>query len=290
VKTIIIAGMLSGGLIGAANASDFQLAPYKDKLFAYPKTLEQSQDGSYQVVDFNKQRDVYGRDEIPLRKAHYKYVNERVRWSRGVKSYKSANGRFKYFTVGKSKGAKITLIWIHGKGGNRRQGVNNWTFGGNFNRLQNLMVNNNGVLVSPDFSDFEHKGAVDIASLMRESKQRSPNGALILACGSMGGRICWQLINNPETSAMMDGMLLLNDFLKSPTAKKGGRPVPIFIGHGTQDVVFPPKVQKAFFDKIRKQNPGYPARFVMFNTGVHGTPIRMVDWRRELNWMLSLKK
>ena len=33
---------------------------------------------------------------------------------------------------------------------------------------------------------------------------------------------------------------------------------------------------------------GYPARFVRFETGTHGTPIRMTDWRETLNWMLSL--
>jgi len=28
-------------------------------------------------------------------------------------------------------------------------------------------------------------------------------------------------------------------------------------------------------------------RFVRFETGTHGTPIRMTDWRETLNWMLS---
>jgi hypothetical protein len=27
-----------------------------------------------------------------------------------------------------------------------------------------------------------------------------------------------------------------------------------------------------------------------FETGTHGTPIRMVDWRQALNWMLSLRR
>ncbi len=295
MNPLIIAALLVITISQSATAADFQLAPYRDQLFAYPKTINQSKGGAYKLVAFDKQRDVYVRDEIPLRKTHYKYVNERVRWSRGVKKYKSVNGRFKYFAVGKKKGARVTVIWVHGQGGNRRQGVNDWTFGGNFNRLQNLMVNNKGVLVSPDFTDFKDKGTTDILSLMLDYKQRSPNGALILACGSMGGGICWRLVKRPKIAAMMDGMLLLgshwhDDFLKSPVAKRGGQPVPIYFGHGTNDVVFQPNVQKSFFTKIRKQNPKYPARFVMFNTGVHGTPIRMVDWRRELNWMLSLKK
>jgi hypothetical protein len=35
--------------------------------------------------------------------------------------------------------------------------------------------------------------------------------------------------------------------------------------------------------------PDYPVRFVRFETGTHGTPIRMVDWRAVLNWMLSVR-
>ncbi|MEE9315474.1 MAG: alpha/beta hydrolase [Rhizobiaceae bacterium] len=275
-----------------ASADNYQLAPYKDKLFAYPATLEQS--GSYRLLDYNKQRDIIARDKIPLRKTHQQFVDEGVRWSRRVRSYKSPNGKFKYFSTGKKKGARVTVIWIHGLGGNRRQGVSDWTFGGNFNRLQNLMTKNKGILVSPDFTDFKDKGATDIKTLMTEYKRRSPEGSLILACGSMGGGICWRLAEDPTTAAMMNGMFILgshwhDDFLKSSTIKKSGRTLPIYFGHGTKDVTFKAKVQRNFFNKIRKINPAYPARFIMFNKGVHGTPMRMVDWRTEINWMLSLK-
>ncbi|MEE9374725.1 MAG: alpha/beta hydrolase [Rhizobiaceae bacterium] len=294
MKQLFIAFLLSGLFSLGSHAAEFQLAPFKDKLFAYPSTIEASKDGAYRLVAFDKQRDVFGRDEIPLRKVHHKYINEGVRWSRRVRKYKSVNGTFKYFSVGKKKSARITVIWIHGLGGNHRQGVNDWTFGGNFNRLQNLMVKNKGLLLSPSFSNFKEKGARDILTLILETKKRSPTGTLFLACGSMGGGICWRLVKKPDIAAMLDGLFLLgshwhDDFLKSSVAKKNGKPVPLFFGHGTKDVTFQPKVQKGFFNKIRKQNPNYPARFVMFDNGVHGTPIRMVDWRRELNWMLTLK-
>ena len=32
---------------------------------------------------------------------------------------------------------------------------------------------------------------------------------------------------------------------------------------------------------------GYFDLGMAFSSGSHGTPIRMTDWRRELNWMLS---
>ena len=54
--------------------------------------------------------------------------------------------------------------------------------------------------------------------------------------------------------------------------------------------VFPVASQEAFFRAILAKAPGYPTRFVRFESGTHGTPIRMTDWRETLNWMLSLKR
>lgn len=279
----------------AAPAQALQLKPFKDDLFAYPQVTARENDGSYIEVAYDKQRDIYQRDKIPLRKVKRQYVNENVRWSRRVRSYKSAYGTFKYFAVGKYRGsARVTVIFIHGKNGNRFLGVNDWTFGGNFNRLQNLMIRNDGLLLTPEFTDFEQRGTEDIATLIREFRQRSPKTKMIIACGSMGAGICWRLAKEPEFARSIDGLFILgghwhDDFLTSPTVKSPAARIPVWFGHGSWDPVFDPKVQKNFFKKLLKRAPDYPARFVMFDTGKHGTPIRMVDWRRELNWMLSLR-
>jgi len=277
-----------------SSARDLHLAPFKDDLFAYPKILDKSADGSYVTVEYNRDRDLVNRDRVLRWKAHYKYVDDGVRWSRGVSSFRSANGKFKYFAVGKpGRKTAVSVIYVHGKGGNRRQGVNDWTFGGNFNRLQNLMSRNNGALYTPDFTDFKERGTEDIAALIQVAKRKSPRAKLIVACGSMGGGVCWRLAKQQNTASQIDGLFLLgshwhDDFLKSSVVKKSTRNVPIYIGHGSRDPVFKPDVQVDFFKKIRAKNPKYPIRFVMFDSGAHGTPIRMVDWRRELNWMLSL--
>ena len=279
---------------GLAEARDIRLGPFKDQLFRYPNILEESADGSFVVVEYNRDRDLVKRDRVLRWKAHYKYVDQGVRWKRGVSSFRSPNGKFKYFAVGKpNRRTALSVIYVHGKGGNRRQGVNDWTFGGNFNRLQNLMTRNNGALYTPDFTDFKERGTADIAALIQVAKRKSPNAKLIVACGSMGGGVCWRLAKNQQTAAQIDGLFLLgshwhDDFLKSPVVKKSTRNIPIYIGHGSQDPVFKPSVQLDFYKKIRAKNPKYPIRFVMFESGAHGTPIRMVDWRRELNWMLSL--
>ena len=172
-------------------ASNHPLAPFKDELFSYPRILQQSSNSAYRVVEYNRDRDMVNRDQILRRKAHFRYVDQSVRWSRSVYRYRSANGRFKYFAVGDAdRRTQLVVIYLHGKGGNHRQGVNDWTFGGNFNRLQNLMVRNRGLLMTPSFSDFKDRGAADIAVLMRDAKIAAPNAQIIVACGSMGGGVC----------------------------------------------------------------------------------------------------
>ncbi|MEP0941754.1 MAG: dienelactone hydrolase family protein [Rhizobiaceae bacterium] len=291
----MLAGLFALFLFAAsAEARDGFIAPFKDDLFAYPKILERSKDGSFIRVEYNRDRDLVGRDRVLRWKAHYRYVDQSVRWSRKVRSYKSPNGTFKYFVVGKpNRNTKFAVIYVHGKGGNRRQGVNDWTFGGNFNRLQNLADRNNGALYTPDFSGFKDRGTQDIAALVEVARRNSPGARIMIACGSMGGGVCWRLAKNPATAANINGLFLLgshwhDDFLKSPTLKKSTPNIPIYIGHGSEDPVFQPSVQKDFYKKILAKNRKYPIRFVLFETGAHGTPIRMVDWRQELNWMLSL--
>ncbi|MDD9908063.1 MAG: alpha/beta hydrolase [Ahrensia sp.] len=247
--------------------------------------------GRFITVVYSRERDIVQRDEVPLRKAKRQYVDETVRWSRRVRSYRSANGRFKYFAVGESRGgATVTVIFIHGKNGNRFLGVNDWTFGGNFNRLQNLMARNGGVLLTPEFTDFKARGASDIAALIGEFRQRSPGTKLIVACGSMGAGVCWHLSEQKQVVALIDGMMLLGghwnyDYFNTEAFSK--HRIPLLFAHGGADSVYPAKKQADFFKTLLKRAPNYPARFIMFENGVHGTPIRMVDWRRELNWIMA---
>ena len=59
-------------------------------------------------------------------------------------------------------------------------------------------------------------------------------------------------------------------------------------GKGSGDIVLNWKTQEAFFKKFKQLDPSYPVKFALFNTGSHGTPIRMTDWRLVLNWMLEV--
>lgn len=269
-------------------AQAFELPPYKDRLFAYPAILSASQDGAYRVVDYREMRDINGRDQIPERRVKGQYISTGVRSVQEDLTLEASAGTVRHVAVGRKQDARVIAIYLHGQGGSRRQGVDDFTFGGNFNRIKNLMVKSGGLYLSPDFSDFGDRGAKEIVALIAHYTRQSPGAPVFVACGSMGGALCWALAQDRATAPQLGGLLLLGSmwdeaFLQSPAFAAR---VPVFFGHGSRDTVFPVERQEAFFEKIRKGAPGYPVRFVRFETGTHGTPIRMADWRETLNWML----
>jgi pimeloyl-ACP methyl ester carboxylesterase len=283
--------MMAAALPGLALGDGVTLSPYKDELFAYPAILSSSDGGAYAAVDYREMRDINGRDEIPERRVRAKYVSTGVRRVQKDLVLKTDAGEVRHVAVGAQENARLIVIYLHGQGGSRKQGVDDYTFGGNFNRLKNLVSANGGLYLSPDFSDFGDKGEAEIAALISHYASRAPGAPIFVACGSMGGMLCWQLSTNEHASRQISGLLLLGSlwdetFLSSPAFK---RRVPVFFGHGSRDTVFAVDKQEEFFRSIATKSPGYPARFVRFETGTHGTPIRMTDWRETLNWMLSVK-
>jgi hypothetical protein len=276
----------------AASAQGLTLAPYKDDLFAYPATLSSADGGDYKVVDYRELRDINGRDEVPERRVKRDYVSLGVRSEQQDLKLRSPVGDVRFYAVGRTEGASVITVYLHGQGGNRRQGVDDFTFGGNFNRIKNLMVDAGGLYLSPDFSDFGDQGTAQVAALIEHYAAASPGAKLFVACGSMGGFICWKLAHDDRIATRLSGLLLLgsvyDDDFKTTDAYK--RKIPVFFGHGSHDTVFAVDKQEAFYRSLRGAKGGYPTRFVRFETGTHGTPIRMTDWRDTLNWMLSVGK
>lgn len=275
--------------LSAAEGQTLSLKPFKDDLFAYPPALSSGDNGAYTVLDYREMRDINQRDEVPEERVHAQYTDPGVRKVQQDLMLKSDAGDIRHVAVGRTEGASIIVLYLHGQGGSRKQGVDDFTFGGNFNRLKNLMAQNGGLYLSPDFPDFGDKGAAQVAALIDHYAQASPGAKIFVACGSMGGMICWKLADRKDTGGRINGLLLLGSlwdesFLTSPAFK---RRVPVFFGQGSHDVVFPVDKQEAFFRSILAKSKTYPTRFMRFETGTHGTPIRMVDWRGTLNWMLT---
>ncbi|MEP3046510.1 MAG: alpha/beta hydrolase [Roseibium sp.] len=285
ILSVALLVALSGG-----SAQAEALKSYKDRLFRYKKITESLYDGDFIVVEYSKQRDLHRRDEIPERKVWGNYVSYKPKRGRGSGEL-NANGRVvNYMGTGKWKkgGAKAIVIYIHGQGGNRFQGMNDVSFGGNFNRIQNLMVRNGGAYLTVDIKNFDKRGTADVAALIQYQKQISPRAKVVVACGSMGGIICWNLVKSASYSRLINGIMLFGS-PKDPNIFGSGalsRNVPIYMGQGTLDRVYDWETQARYFKQIKSKAPNYPIKFTLFDTGTHGTPIRMTDWRLVLNWML----
>ena len=281
-RFLLVLCCLAAGSFSSSAAS--QIAPFKDDLFAYPQTLSTSEDGAFMTVDYQEMRDINGRDQVPERRVKSSYIALGVRKLQRDLVLQTGRGKIAHVAVGRDAGASMIVLYLHGKGGSRKQGVDDYTFGGNFNRVKNLVAAAGGLYLSPDFSDFGDRGAAEVAALLAHYAEASPGARVFVACGSMGGGICYRLACDPAVAPELGGLLLLgshwdDSFLTSPAFK---RRVPIFFGQGSRDPVFPLAKQAAFFRAIRAKAPNYPTRFVVFESGNHGTPIRMTAMSRLL--------
>lgn len=289
---------LAAALVGAppiAFADGFRLAPYKDDLFAYPKIIKTDYGGDFVMVEFIEERDVDGRDEIPLKKAFDKMVDLKVNEVKEDLRLRDGDNSTNFLAVGRTRGdAKIVVIFMHGLRGDRTLAMEDLRFGGNFNRLKNLMVRNDGVYLSPDFQGFGERAKNQIKALMKHYAEISPGAPIILGCASTSCKITYRLLEDPQAAAMLAGVVLFggskyDPFLETPVFRNPEKWVPIYIGHGSKDTTNNWVALELFFKAIKKAAPDYPIKFDLFVNGVHGTPIRMSDWRMVINWILGAK-
>jgi pimeloyl-ACP methyl ester carboxylesterase len=272
---------------GVSAASTEALKPYRDELFSQQTVLESHDNGAFETIDYQEMRDINGRDEIPERRVKGPYVSLGVRWKQQDQTLTLGDRKVDVARTGIDTKQAFTVIFIHGRGGDRRLGSNDYTFGGNFNRLKNLAVDNGGTYYAPSVKSFDSDGVADIAALIRYASDQSGGKPVILTCGSMGSIICWGITRDAESVKRLKGMLIMSgvtdpDFAKSAFYKSK---LPLWFAHGSRDPVYPPAAQQALFEQLYKG--GYPTRFTLYETGNHGTPIRMTDWRKVLNWILA---
>tara|TARA_R110002020_G_scaffold12842_4_gene46683 strand:- start:1551 stop:2429 length:879 start_codon:yes stop_codon:yes gene_type:complete len=268
----------------APPAAAFELRGHKDRLFAYPGILSMSEDGAFTVVNYDKMRDIHDRDTEPERRVRSNYVSMRVKSYSRLALHEVDGRKIETGLTGDYATARFAVIFVHGRGGDQRLGMNDYTFGGNFNRLKNLMIVNGGAYLAPTVESFDDKGAGDIKALVMAG--RAP---VVLACASMGSIICSKLANDPAVVPRLAGIALLGGapdmgLVQSAAVKAK---LPIVFTHGSLDTVYDWTSQKNVFDAVRRTATSYPARFVLFDTGSHGTPIRMTDWKQTLEFLLS---
>lgn len=266
-----------------------ELKPYKDTLFAYSVIVGDASNPLDLLVDYQELRDINERDEVPERRVKGSYISRGLRKFEKDLKIETPNGSLATIATGIQDNAAFIIVYLHGQGGSRRQGSNDYTFGGNFNRVKNLSVLNGGLYLTPDFTDFGETGAEQVKAIISTFVAKSPNAKLVVACGSMGGFLCHRLARDADLSPNMAGMLFLGSFpdetFKTSRAFKAG--MPVFIGHGSNDVTSAMAGMEAFADDLRKVGGQSQVMLHRFATGTHGTPVRMTDWRLVLNWMFK---
>lgn len=285
----LIALLLLFGLasMAMAEAGEGPIAPFKDELFSRQTVLESRNGGAFEVRDYDEMRDINGRDEEPERRVKSAYVDLGVRRQQVNETLMLGGTRLDVTRVGPLDDAAFTVIFIHGRGGDRRLGANDYSFGGNFNRLKNLVVRNGGTYYAPSVPGFDPNGAADVAALVRAVFEHSRGRPVILACASMGNFICQSVSRDKEAVRYLKGLVVMGGppdpgFLTTPAAKLR---IPVFFSHGSDDKVYKAEDQLAVYRKMISK--AYPVRFRLYRTGGHGTPVRMSDWREILNFMLA---
>lgn len=277
-------------LLGAAipaNAQNGPIAPFKDALFNGSAILKQELNGDYRIIDYQEMRDINGRDEEVELRVKRQYVDLSPRKVQTNETLSLPSGALDIGRVGAASGQRFTVIFIHGRGGDRRLGLNDYRFGGNFNRLKNLTVRAGGTYIAPSMKTFDGKGVELLKGLIAHSRQSSGNQPVILACASMGSFLCYGASRDAELVSNLSSIVIMGgavdpEFPKSAyiKAKK-----PVFFTHGSRDKTYLAREQEAMFRALYKS--GVPTRFVLFESGSHGTPIRMSDWREILNFSLT---
>lgn len=273
---------------GPVLAQDGPLPPFKDELFA-PIVIDRRDNGDFERVDYQERRDINGRDEDPERRVKRRYVDFGPRKAEALETWNLLTGPMELGRVGPMAGSAFSVIFIHGRDGDRRLAMNDYRFGGNFNRVKNLAVLNGGTFYAPSVKTFDTAGAASISALIAEIAARSPGKPIILTCASMGSFLCWGISRDAATVSKLKGMAILGgatdpDFPKSAAYKAR---LPVWFTHGSNDKTYKAEDQVAFYDTLH--GAGQPVRFTLFETGSHGTPVRMTDWRAVLNWILTKK-
>ena len=290
ISRFLVAGALGAFLATGAVAGPPALAPFKDDLFGYPPLTAILDDGAQLDVDYSEKRDIDERDEIPERRVKSAYVDLAPLRTQAESTAQTPAGPLKTITVGDTKAPKTIVLFIHGRNGDRRLGMNDRTFGGNFNRLKNLMQRSGGEYVTADAGSFSTADSAKVGDLVEGFGRDHPGATIVLTCASMGGEFCWDLAGNPTVIGVVDGLVMLSANttpakLAAMRKAAGARRVPLLLAHGTRDKVFAWDSAKAAYTALRAEN--YPVRFVSFESGNHGTPIRMLDWRDTLNWLFA---
>lgn len=245
-------------------------------------------DSSWIHIQYDPLEHYRGWDRVPGEQANRNRVSALPRGVESSYQVRLANRRTQIYQTGALSSAQFAVVFVHGAGGNGSLGNNDWSFGGNFNRLKNIVFKSGGVYLSPSFR--LNNSGVGVAQAMVDwVREEAGDIPVVFVCASRGSVICDGLLRaRYSESRAVDGFIYLGA-QSGPSASSSsdyrGQRVPIILAHGSYDPVLPWESMLAVYDSWRRG--GYPVQFQLHHGGVHGTPIRLFDWRRGLQWIFS---
>jgi len=216
----------------------------------------------------------------------------RIKVRRVEKRMTVNGGTFKYLATGALRGnSNITVIFLHGRGGDRHLGFSDHRFEGNFKLIKDLMYQNDGIYISTDVTNFGERGRKSIGALVSYYRKKT-EGKLVVACGSMGSFVCWQLAKDKKSAEKIDAYMFLGGFPDPDYLSSGnleilkGKPA-LYFSHGSRDTVYDWKYANRYSKALRRKSPRYPVKLSLIRGGQHGEPIKKVDWFNALKWIIK---
>lgn len=263
---------------------------FKDDLFSYRNILYSKYNKEYNLIEYSEEIDIEDRDEIDVDKVYEKYINRNIFEYREEKSFYIYNKELKYWEIKKdnikNKEIEYIIFYFHWMWWNRHQWINDETFWWNFNRIQNLMIKNNWIYISNDFSDFYDRWSEEMLFLIKEKKKQYPNSKIILSWASSWGTLLWNIIK--KDSSLINGIILMWSVVDKHIENiiKYNK-IPIYISHWTKDSQIRYEWKEDFYKYIKSIDNNYPILIDIFQDWVHWTPIRMTDWKRAINFIIK---
>lgn len=265
----------------AARPAPYRLHPLKGDVSPTPTILESGFGGDYARVAF-----------VPVVESDHAaqtLIDTIPAPPQQELTFENTGKTLRYLAVGDlSKPAKMILVYVHGLGDDRSQGVHEKQFGGTFARLKRLAAENNAIYLSPDFSGFGRGAEGQLAALINDYAGRSPGAPAFVACLSLGCKLSWRLAEDAGDASPLRGILNFSapvdrGFLKHIASTQ----VHVYLGIGAKDAFTSWKSEDVFFRDIKTAAPDYPIKLTIFEGGEHATTLRLTDWVEVLNWMLA---
>lgn len=270
--------------------NDKEINNFKHNLYSLDNKILEQVNNDIRYIDYSMEKEIMQRDEIPVDKVKDEYI-KLIDDYKTEKTLTYNNKSLTYWEVKnkdiENKDIETIVIYFHWQWWNKEQWINDYTFWWNFNRIQNLMLLNNGIYTTVDFTDFYNAWVNDLEQLMERFKKDYPNANFILSWASSGWTLLWNIINKTKFLDDIKWIVLLGSVLWNYD-NIINKNIPIFIWHWTNDTSIGYKNIYWFYDNIKKDNINYPIKIDFYNKWVHGTPIRMADWYYILDFIKNI--